>query len=330
MSKGALESSLTHEVLHALKKLAARHHSHEMAQLASRIAAAIRADTESGEDPFAKVVGMISDMISQLEDDASADENKKQYCDKELGVANQKKSDREDAIEHLSTKFHQMTSRSKKLKSHMVRIQAFLSKTSSAQAEMDSIRHKEHQEFLDEKQDLDQGLSGIKMALKVLNDYYQKEDKDHKTDGGAANNIITLLETIESDFSKSLAELMGLEEVSQTDYEKASQENEVVKAKKEKDVEHKTKEMASLDKALSEIKSDKASVQNELDAVSEYLSKLQKECIAQPDSYEERKARRAAEITGLKDALHTLESETALLQLSRRSELQKTRRHFLA
>ena len=48
-------------------------HSIELALLASRIDSAMQAETSNGDDPFAKVKGLISDMIARLEEKASAD-----------------------------------------------------------------------------------------------------------------------------------------------------------------------------------------------------------------------------------------------------------------
>jgi len=45
----------------------------------------------------------------------------------------------------------------------------------------------------------------------------------------------------------------------------------------------------------------------------EYYGKLKERCIAKPETYEERKRRREAEITGLKQALEILETQTASL-----------------
>jgi len=196
---------------------------------------------------------------------------------------------------------------------------------------MDKIRSEEHADFLDEKSALDKGMEGVKMALKTLRDYYGKSDKAHQTSEGAGDNIISLLETIESDFSQSLAELRAGEQRALSDYDTETQDNKVDKEEKETQVEHKTKEFTSLDKSVADLTSDRAGVQSELDAVVEYLAKLKKECIVMPDSYEERKKRREAEIAGLKDALNTLESETALIQKSSsRRVLRGSRQHSLS
>ena len=69
-----------------------------------------------------------------------------------------------------------------------------------------------------------------------------------------------------------------------------------------------------MDKFSAELSSDRTGVKAELDAVLEYLSKIEDECIAKAETYGARKERRAAEIAGLKEALQILESETALVQ----------------
>merc|ERR1711879_636728 len=99
------------------------------------------------------------------------------------------------------------------------------------------------------------------------------------------------------------------------------------KTTKEQDVAYKTKESSGLDKAVSEAGSDRSGIQTELDAVNEYLTTLKGECVAQAETYEERKARFEAEIAGLKEALRILESETALVQQSSKGSLRGVRRH---
>ena len=67
---------------------------------------------------------------------------------------------------------------------------------------------------------------------------------------------------------------------------------------------------------------DKETLSTELAAVNEYYAKLKDRCIAKPETYEERKARREAEINGLKEALRVLESETAFVQRSKRTHMR--------
>merc|ERR1712107_319848 len=104
-----------------------------------------------------------------------------------------------------------------------------------------------------------------------------------------------------------------------------TQENKIAKASKEKDAEYKSNEAVSLDKAVSELSSDLDTQNAELSAVNEYWEKLQARCVAKPETYEERKERRAAEIAGLKEALGTLETEVALVQGLRRHRSRRMR-----
>jgi len=97
-------------------------------------------------------------------------------------------------------------------------------------------------------------------------------------------------------FSKNLAEITATEENAAVTHKRVSKENEIEKAKKEKDVEYKNKEAEGLDRSLTELSSDKEGVQSEHDAIHSYLGELEKECVAVPETYAERKAHRAAEI----------------------------------
>merc|ERR1719336_2714485 len=135
---------------------------------------------------------------------------------------------------------------------------------------------------------------------------------------GAGGSILDILEVCESDFAKNLAKEESEEADAQSEYEKVSQENAVTKTTKEQDVKYKTQESNSLQATVVEYSADRATAQSELDAVLDFYGKIKERCIAKPESYEERKARREAEIKGLKEALSILQDETALVQRKRR------------
>merc|ERR1719265_2644329 len=101
-------------------------------------------------------------------------------------------------------------------------------------------------------------------------------------------------------------------------YEKTTEENKMTKIQKDQDEKYKTAEYKGLDKEVAELSSDLDGIQTELTAVLEYGEKLTDQCVAKPDTYEDRKARRDAEIKGLKEALEILETESAFLQRPRR------------
>merc|ERR1712167_90886 len=99
------------------------------------------------------------------------------------------------------------------------------------------------------------------------------------------------------------------------------------KTMKSQDEKYKTKEFTSLDKTMAELTSDREGVQTEQDAVLEYLGKINERCIAKAEPYAEIKARREAEIEGLKEGLEILETETALIQKEARRTLRGVHKH---
>merc|ERR1719359_450856 len=111
-----------------------------------------------------------------------------------------------------------------------------------------------------------QGVDGVKLALKVLKEYYAK-DKSHDAADGAGAGIIGLLEVCESDFTKGLTEMTAEEETAVAEYEAYVKEDEVANVQKQQDVKYKTKDAAGLDKAVSELSTDLAGVTDELGAV---------------------------------------------------------------
>jgi len=334
------------EVVNLVKKLAREQHSAALAQLASRISTLIRYSSRSGDDPFVKVKGLINDMIAKLMKEAEAEASEKAYCDEEMSKTKAKKDELNADIEKLTAKIDKATAASVGLKEDVKELQKELAELVESQAEMDKIREETHAAFVQAKEDLEQGLEGVRMALQVLRDYYGAKEEallqdngkftefmqqpaapeKHEKSSGAGGGIISMLEVAESDFAKNLAEEEAEEEAAEEEYQKVTQENKVIKTTKEQDVKYKTKEFTALDKEVAELTGDRDGAQTELDAVLEYYEKIKDRCIAKPEPYEERKRRREAEISGLKEALSILEGQ-AFLQQRQHSYLRSVRNH---
>merc|ERR1719199_2230979 len=201
------------------------------------------------------------------------------------------------------------------------------------------MRQKNHAEYVAAKEELSLALSGVRKALGLLREYYGagsaafvqgSEDqpampKGHSKAGGAGGSIINLLEVCESDFASNLAKEETEEATRAEAYEQNTQENKVAKTSKESDVKYKTQEHVGLDKGVAELSGDRDTTNTELSAVNEYWAKITDRCVAKPESYEERKRRREAEIDGLKEALTVLENESAFVQHGSRKHGRRMR-----
>merc|ERR1740121_467980 len=266
----------------------------------------MRLGSAGGDDPFAKVKGLISEMISKLEAEADAEATEKAWCDEQIAKTEEKKNDLESDIAKLTAKIDVATAKSADLKDQVTELQAELAALVKLQAEMDATRQEEHAAFVQAKADLELGLQGVRQALTVLREYYGgsaallQQPQPAKPElfakaTGAGTSIIGILEVVESDFAKNLAKETTEEDDAEANYQKTTQENKVTNTMKTQDVKYKTQEFTGLDKAIADMSADRDTANTELAAVMDYYGKVKDRCIAKPETYEQRKARREAE-----------------------------------
>merc|ERR1712087_369910 len=128
------------EAVRFIRDLSRKSKSAALAQLASRMSSAIRLGAASGDDPFAKVKSLITDMISTLEDEAEQDASQKAYCDKEMSETTAKKDELTAESDKLSTKIAQDKAASVKLKEEVATLQKELADMAKTRAEADKLR----------------------------------------------------------------------------------------------------------------------------------------------------------------------------------------------
>merc|ERR1719197_1927865 len=319
---GTKTKEVKQHVLDLLQSLARKNNDKQLSLLAQRIQSAAML----GEDPFAKIKGLISEMIEKLEAEAAKEAAHKAFCDKEMSETKAKKEDKETELDDLSTKIDKATSKIAKLKEEVATLEKELAEIAAAQKAADELRMEQKEAWAAAKADYEQGLEGVGMALQVLRDYYAEKDAfiqggdsaflqgrmnaaKHSKATGASTGIIGMLEVVESDFSKLLAEGNAAEAMAQEEYEKLTEDNKIATTEKSTAVKYKTKDVAETESMLAGLKEDKEVAMKEYDAIMEYWEKLQPMCIAKPEPYAERKRRREAEIAGLKEALTILEEE---------------------
>merc|ERR1719387_965513 len=284
----------------------------------SQLAVHIRSEMLTSADPFAKVKGMIQEMIEKLVAEAQEEADHKAFCDKEMSETKAKMEDKQEEVDDLTTKIDKSAAKVAKLKEEIATLEKELMKIAEEQKVANEMRESEKTAWAAAKADFEGGLEGVQMALQVLRDYYAEKDESADAllqsdelasqmslaqesgtkSSGAASGIIGMLEVAESDFSKMLAEGQATEDQAIKEYEALTEDNKVTTAAKE------TKAY------IEETKEDLETSHTELSAIMEYWEKLQPQCVAKPEPDEERKKRREKEIAGLKEALTILEEES--------------------
>merc|ERR1719156_482231 len=309
------------KVVGILKKLSHTHHSFAFAQLASM----------ATSDPFVKIRGLIEDMIAKLLKEAEEEATQKAFCDAEMGKSKTSQEEKTMTLDKLQARIDGATSTISENTEAIKTLEAEVAEIDKAQAEATAIRTKEKEDYMKASKDFKDSAEAVAKAIEVLKNFYEGSflQVSSKTSlkskqpefGGAksdiAHTIISVLEMSEEDFTTLLAECEATEDEAAKAYATLTDENKVSKVTKETEAKGKASEVKSLTVQLEHSKEDHASVSSELDAVLAYIDKLKPQCEEKAMSYEEKKAKREAEIEGLKEALEILSGDLALVQTKR-------------
>merc|ERR1719498_1449339 len=206
------------QVVSLLQSLGKREGDVALGQLALRIRAATQ--MASGADPFAKVKGIISEMIDKLVAQAAEEASHKAFCDKEMSESKAKIDDHTATIDKFTTRKDKATAAIEKLTEEIATLQSELATIAKQQAAMDEMRADQKAAYAEAKKDYEDGIEGLTMALQILRDYYAETESliqqpattVHSKATGEATGIIGMLEVAQSDFSKMLADATVEEE----------------------------------------------------------------------------------------------------------------------
>merc|ERR1719482_146330 len=316
---GDERSDMRRKLVSKFQTLGKKFHSFGLMQLAS----------VASSDPFVKIRGLIEDMIAKLLKEAQEEATQKAFCDKEMGASKTSEAQKTATIDKLQTRIDGNEAKIAELTDAIKTLEAEVADIDKAQSEATAIRTKEKTDNLAAIKDFRDSAEAIVAAMGVLKSFYEggaliqtKAQKSTRPEFGGAktdtgSSIISVLEVAESDFTTLLAETETEEDAAADAYAKQTEENKISRATKETDAKAKESEIKSLTVQLGHSKEDHASTSAELDAVLAYIDKLKPQCEEKAMSYEEKKAKREAEIAGLKEALEILAGGIGFLQRHR-------------
>eukprot|EP00439_Symbiodinium_sp_Y106_P006761 s9480_g1.t1 len=297
-----------------LQEKAAALHSQELAALAMRLQA----------DPIDKVKEMIENMITRMEKDAAAEATKKAWCQEELSENEEARETKNDEIEGLEADEAKLKSSLQQLAADLQALNQQVKDMNAAMTEATSIRQKEKEENTVAIKDAKAAQAAVAEALSVLNEFYAKAgqataliqvqakagpqpfEKPYTGMGSESGGVLGMIEVIQSDFARLEAETTAAEQSAAKEYESFMDDSKLDLASKEKDISHKSSRKESETQALTSVGTDLANVKKELSAVMKTYEELTPQCADESASYEERKAKRDAEIKSLEEALQAL------------------------
>merc|ERR1719504_403059 len=293
-------------VVGILRNLAEQGHVYALSQLAS----------EAQSDQFAKIRGLIESMIDRLMKEAAEEEDQKMFCDTVMEKSRAKQKELSSKVDMHSVRIEKSEAGKAKLKEQISTLNMEIAEIDNGMKEATELRTKEKTEFEASSAEYKQSADAVANAIQVLQSYYskgsfvQKRASEAPELGGAKSDIgstiISMLEVAESEFTELLSESTAAENAAAAAFEKLSRKSKLSKTAKIEEVKGKESETKTLEMNLLNYKEDKETTGKELDAVLEYLDKLKPQCETKVMSYAERKARREADIAGLKEALAIL------------------------
>merc|ERR1719240_779963 len=270
-----------HKVAAYLQTQADKLQSKQLALLAAEVAA----------DPFAKVKKMIDAMITKLLEEANEEADHKGWCDTEMAT---NKQTREDKTEEVNA----LTAESDKLKADIMKLSQQIADLTDAIAEIDaSVAKAKNKATIEDAQG---AQTAVEQALAVLKDFYAKAAKGAENltigyDGRTRALLQAETTAAEADAAKAFDRFMA--------------ESKKDKAVKTADMDHKKKSQTQKESDLQDTTTDLKGTQKELDAALFYYEKLKPSCVATVEPYEERVAKREAEIESLRMALRILSGD---------------------
>jgi len=311
--------------LSLLRDAARAAHSHALERLAVEVAAHLAG-------PFDNVIGMIEKMIFRLKAEQNNEDEHKNWCDQEASKTETSKSDKELKIDELDGKITEANDKVQVLTNQIAEAQQMVADIEAFVKEATEIRQVgKHENALSIK-DAQDAQTAIANAVAVLETFYKstgvvsKESWEFLQRGGEpvqlpdkpdtwqssyvgvadpkeqSVGIITVLETVASDFAVMEGKTRAAEAADQSLFEQQMKSHAVEKARRLEDVEMKGHEKKRLMDKATAWTATRKHVSDELESVKQYLKDLRPACVDGDSTYEDRKAARAKELEALQQA----------------------------
>jgi len=277
-------------------------------------------------DPFKKVKGLIQRLIERLLTEAKNEATKKGFCDTELGKARKDRDFRYQEATDLSADLAGLEAKRDSLTEEIKQLQKDIKQETHALKEATDDRAEEKKANMKTLKTAKEGEASLAEAILILRVFYKQAakaafvqaspvDEDTKGPGFSGNYkgkqsgmkaIFALLETIASDFDRTLRTTEAAEEAAHRDYVDYSQTAKASIAGKTTKEELDQQDLETTHTSIKTKTNDMQTAVDLLDEALREIEELKPTCIDTGMSYKERVAKREEEIKALEKALEIL------------------------
>jgi len=278
---------------------------------------------------FEKVITMIDEMVANLKKEQIDDANKKEYCEKQFDLSEDKKKELELSVSDSETAIEEMEGSIEKLTEELKALEKGIKALDKSVSEATEQRKEENAEYKELKQSDTAAKEILLFAKNRLNKFYNpklyKPPTDepamlvqvaaHKSDEApppppesfnaytkkSEDNagVTQMIDLLVKDLDKELQEAEVNEKDAQSDYEALMAESSTKRADDSKSMSDKTAAKASEEEALETEQDTKAATGKELMATLEYIHSLHGECDWMLKYFDARKEARDGELDAL-------------------------------
>lgn len=263
------------------------------------------------------IKGLMSKLQASARDDAAQEE----LCEENLSKSNGEKRKEIAKVDELQGRMGKATAAKAALEASIGELEAEISAIDKGTDEAIRIRNEQHGTSEEAIHDYTEAVSSIEQAKDALKEYQAGtgvllQVQDEGAAGGHGihdNSVISILQTAGSEFRAMMEEVKSSETRAATAHTKMMAESKAAKITKYSQLKSSQSELKLVSGGLEQGAQSEVEALKALESVAARLARLQPECQLEAQASEAKKAKRGAELTGLKQALKILDGP-ALLQ----------------
>jgi len=282
---------------------------------------------------FDKVIRMVDDLVAELKQEQQDDIDKKEYCEKQFDLADDKKKMLERAVSDAETAISKAKEAIETLTDEIKALEKGIKELDKSVVEATEQRQEENQEYKALMAADTKAKEILKFAKKRLNKFYNPslalaQGETALAEVGAhgkappgpppdtwdayakksdeSTNVVAMIDVLIADLDKELTEAKAEEKNGQEDYETMMTESAAKRTEDSKALSGKMEAKAEAEKTQAEQTEVKKDTTDELFATMKYIDGLHHECDWLLKFFDMRKTARTGEIDALVKAKEVL------------------------